>query len=575
MRRLRLTPVQLLALVGIAVAVATRLWGLAFGAHVPLARPDEEIFLLSGYSYFGTPAAAGTLGVTGWPMGFVRVVYLVERLERLLYRTPSGAGANLGCLYLYRPAAIYLGVRLVSAAADLLTCLVVGFTARRLARRDAAQLAFGFGVLAYAVNYLAGREAHNGMMNSALALGIALSTLACVRAVQDSPWWLAAGGILAGASFGIKYSAAPLLLVCLAAGVGALRLRDRPGRTWAIGLLTIGAAIGGLWLSSPEIFTNLEPFQKGLLSAVGRYSPSFNGMLDLSYHHDPGWKFHLFTNLPIAFGWVGYLLAIAGLALALRDRGWEAAPVVAMALGCAIMLAPVTQLFVRYAVPILPALAVGLALAVTRLSMLVHERVEGRLAAAVFSALAVLAFGPALVRLVQYDHLLSQPDTRELAGQWLLEHGGTGASIGYYQRVPLAEPSWEQACAGKIPAWAATTRLPETPDHGPPFWRDLIDKEPDSLAQMTLDAAFKGNDLSAADYIFWPAPSVMCGKQGRIEGAEPSGQCFQFVDTISPGTAACHDLFDMFDSFFVPYAAFDGVVRPGPRVEIFKNLCKR
>ena len=59
MRRLRLTPVQLLALVGIAVAVATRLWGLAFGAHVPLARPDEEIFLLSGYSYFGTPAAAG------------------------------------------------------------------------------------------------------------------------------------------------------------------------------------------------------------------------------------------------------------------------------------------------------------------------------------------------------------------------------------------------------------------------------------------------------------------------------------------------------------------------------------
>ena len=47
------------------------------------------------------------------------------------------------------------------------------------------------------------------------------------------------------------------------------------------------------------------------------------------------------------------------------------------------------------------------------------------------------------------------------------------------------------------------------------------------------------------------------------------------MSKCSPGTAACHDLFDMFDSFFVPYAAFDGVVRPGPRVEIFKNLCKR
>ena len=576
MRRLRLTPVQLLALVGIATALVTRLWGLAFGAHVPLARPDEEIFLLSGYGYFGTPDAAYTLGVTGWPMGFVRVVYLIEWLERLLYRTPTGAAANLGCLYLFRPAAIYLGVRLASVAADVLTCVVVGLTARRLARRDEAQLAFGFGVLAYAVNYLAGREAHNGMMNSALALGMALCTLACVRAVQDSPWWLAAAGVLAGASFGIKYSAAPLLFACLAAGVGALRLRDRPGRTWAIGLLTLGAAVFGLWLSSPEIFTNLEPFQRGLMSAVGRYQPSFLGMLDLSFHPDPRLEVsplhqpaHRLPAGPATCS------PSPGLRSPCASESWEGGPVVALALGCAAMLAPVTQLFVRYAVPILPALAVGLALALTRLSMFVHERVEGRLAGAVLGALAVLALGPPLVRLVQYDHLLSQPDTRELAQQWLVDHGGTGASIGYYQRVALAEPSWEQACVGKLPAWAETAHLAQTPEHGPPFWRDLIDKEPASLAQMTLDAAFKGNDTSAADYVLWSAPIVMCGKQGRLEGPEPSGQCFELAETISPGTPACRDLFDMFDSFFVPYAAFDGVVRPGPVVKIFKNLCKR
>ena len=51
MRRLRLTPVQFLALAGFGVALGVRLWGLGFGTHVPLARPDEEIFLMSGYSY--------------------------------------------------------------------------------------------------------------------------------------------------------------------------------------------------------------------------------------------------------------------------------------------------------------------------------------------------------------------------------------------------------------------------------------------------------------------------------------------------------------------------------------------
>jgi hypothetical protein len=92
---------------------------------------------------------------------------------------------------------------------------------------------------------------------------------------------------------------------------------------------------------------------------------------------------------------------------------------------------------------------------------------------------------------------------------------------------------------------------------------------------MCLDGAFKGQDLGGADYLFWPAPVLMCGKQGRLEAPEPSGQCVQLVDVISPGTPACDDLFDMFDSFFVPYAAFDGVIRPGPRVAIYKNLCKR
>ncbi len=239
------------------------------------------------------------------------------------------------------------------------------------------------------------------------------------------------------------------------------------------------------------------------------------------------------------------------------------------------MLVPLAQLFVRYALPIVPPLAVGLGIALARLSSIAHQRFSGTRAAAAFGAVAVLALGPPLVRLVQFDHLLAQPDTRELAQRWLLEHGGTGASFGYYQQIHFVEPSWKEACVGRVPSWVDPAAAAETPNHGPPFWNTLVPAGPPSLLQMALDGAFKGQNPTSADYVFWPSPVLMCGKQGRTEAPEPTGQCFELVETISPGTPACGDLFDMFDSFFVPYAAFDGVDRPGPKVAIYKNLCKR
>jgi len=104
MRRLRLTPVQLLSLAGLGVALGLRLWGLGFGTHVPLARPDEESFLFGGFNYFGSKDPAYTLN-TGWPLGFFRLSYLIEIIERLVYRAPGGGPASLGCIFALRPSA--------------------------------------------------------------------------------------------------------------------------------------------------------------------------------------------------------------------------------------------------------------------------------------------------------------------------------------------------------------------------------------------------------------------------------------------------------------------------------------
>jgi hypothetical protein len=55
----------------------------------------------------------------------------------------------------------------------------------------------------------------------------------------------------------------------------------------------------------------------------------------------------------------------------------------------------------------------------------------------------------------------------------------------------------------------------------------------------------------------------------------PAPLCWEEMARFSPGTPLCSSVYDLFDQFYVPYAGFVGVERPGPQVTVYRNRCTR
>jgi hypothetical protein len=346
--------------------------------------------------------------------------------------------------------------------------------------------------------------------------------------------------------------------------------------SWLDPVVAALAAIAGFALLSPEAFASRAEFLEGFIGQHNRYTAEgvWGYLLDPTWPAPPGWRFHFFSNLPTAFGVVGYVLALAGLGFVAFEASWAALPLLGYALAAGVMVAPLAALFVRYADPLVPSLAVGLGLTLARLWTKLRVRHSLPVARAGQAALLALALGPPAMRLWQFDRLMARPDTRELAQQWLVKHGGTGATLNNYTRVHLVEPSWEVACRGKLPDALLAGSWPETPDRDAQAWDKWVADDPNSLWLVATDVDYKGTDVYKADYLLFGTPVLMCGKLGRVAEQVPSNGCFERVDVISPGKPACSSEYDMFDNFFVPYAGFEGQHSPGPQVEIFRNHCK-
>ena len=151
------------------LALALRLWGIGFGQGQPVARPDEQIFALEALGMFTRPFARFQ---TGWPAGFFELFHALLRAEHFFW-----PGANLACLLGVEPLAVYLPVRAVSALLGALTVFPVYAMGTAL-RSGTAGLA---AAAAYAVNYLAVRDGHFAVSDTACCLAVALCLWACAH----------------------------------------------------------------------------------------------------------------------------------------------------------------------------------------------------------------------------------------------------------------------------------------------------------------------------------------------------------------------------------------------------------
>jgi hypothetical protein len=590
----RLPPKVILGAI-LAVGLGLRLWGIAFSASTPVGRPDEDIFAVGALHMFGRPYDRLD---TGWPNGIYILCHAILWLEHAWYRLRYGAGVdvdvNMGCLVAINSIAVYLPIRIVSAVLGTVTAWVVGGIAGELApeRKDAPLWAAAL----YAVNYLVGRDGHFAVSDALLCFEISLALLFCARATTRNAWWLVAAAFWAGTAFSTKYSAVGLVFPCVAAGVAAIR-RERAGAKIPVACAVLAGLVGVL-LWSPDIATQWSTFRGGFVGHLARYG---------AINTPAGAIFYPRTVFPAAFGWPGFLLCLGGLLWCLRHRAGVFL-VVYVFMFCACVLGPVHAIFVRYGSPVVPALAAAGGIAASLLRQRLSERAPSWLA---WTAVALVALALPASRLVAFDRLLVQRDTRDLAQDWLVAQGPSQVVLteGAYGQVHAVDPSVAAVCKQELPAnlWRPTPILlaPTRPQAAAPGELEWT-VNPRWLPVRLSNAPALGGQgeagwerigfLGAERFVIWEydqrlaltdlhapsAPDLLSRAEGpraigwvvgRSEHSKPLDPCWLPVARFSPGQQD-RAVWDTVDAFLVPFENFGVMDRPGPEIAIYKNGCK-
>jgi len=299
--------------------------------------------------------------------------------------------------------------------------------------------------------------------------------------------------------------------------------------------------------------------------------------VDLSWQPPAGWSFYLFRVLPVAFGWPGLILSVAGLAVAWRRNGWIGVMLVGSAVGAFGVIALAQTLFVRYAAPVVAPLSIGLGLLLTALFARLGEgRWRGLRPVAQVAALLVVFFSP-IATAVKFDRLLAAPDTRDLASRWVQAQapGALALTQGWFAQVHLLPESDVAACAPEVPPWLKPG-VPAMPG-GASTWPAAIARGDEGWATIAHEATEKyisrRSRPEEVELVIGGYALLPCGLQGRKEVRPLDPDCFELVQTFSPGVPSCDSYLDMFDAFWVPYSGFRGQYLPGPEIKIWKNRC--
>ena len=517
----------------LALAAVLRTWGIDFGLPYALdARPDERQLIHTTVRFF-----EGNFHPRGfhYPSLFYYMLFVCYVGFAALARL-TGAMASMydmPFVFVSGSEGLHVTARLLSASFGVATVYVVWRVGLRcLGRRTGF-----FAALFLAVAYLHGRDCHFGVTDAALTFFVALGHLPILWILRGGgPRAYVAAGLVMGLGASVKYNAAVLVVPLLAAHLLQSR-RTGWSANWR--RLALAAAIAGVAFvcTSPYSVIDARTFFADL-----RYELFVHANGGHAIDVGLGWRQHLALTLRYGLGLPLCLCAASGMVWLAVRQGRLAAVLLALPIAYYLVIGPRHTVFVRYALPLLPSLAVcaGYFCSCT----LERCRHVGPLARALCVATLLAALAPTTIRLIQFDDFLCREDTRCTAARWLQARLSPGDRVGWVgEKYTLATPPAE---------FEARKRVDKVVD--------FIDT-PEQLRAR------------------WPTFMATCGHGalGHFCRVPPGiGELlrthYRLETVIDPEGAETHrDAYDRQDAFFVPYAGFRGARRPGPKVAIYRR----
>lgn len=521
----------------VLVAAALRFWGVDLGLPNPNTRPDErEMLAFTG----GFRAGDFNPRWFVYPNFFFYISWAwIEvglALQRLRVETPG----YVALLHTDLAPLLFWG-RTLSATAGTLTVPLVYWIGRRL-RGPACGLA--------AAALLAGcwlhvRDSHFLKTEALLALAVLIAIdRVAVWAQRERRRDAVIAGIAIGLAMGVKY---PAVFLVVPAWCADRQRAGRRGRRWLpsgdlvvlalVGALTFFAVCPFLLLDMARSSDTIELLKLALYATRPEAgAPADAGGLAalVKWITTRTFAYHLTVSLRFGIGLVATLaLPIAiGRALVRPDVLPKMAAVFCILFYLVAGASPVH--LARYITPLTPLMALLLADLIVAVAARTGSP-RGRAMAAI--ALTALLVAEPLHASIAADRIAARTDTRVLATDWLRANLPKGTGVGILGTVllPQGEPElplklravrWQEATPQAVAASDATYLL--THDHWLPF--------------------------SHVD------PAVIAALAPQLE----------LVADWSPTTGPADPVFEREDAYYIPYARFTNVERPGPHVRLYR-----
>lgn len=387
----------------IAAAAVLRLWGIQFGLPHREARPDEStVIYMALQAVVNGPEPAHLT----YPTFFVYLLAVIYKVFGLF----MGGQQGLLMRYAANPDALFLTARILAAAFGVLLVIPVYKTAKLL---FGARAAFAAAALAAAVPLLA-RDSHFGTLDIPAVCFIAWSGWFLTRAyfsgrAADYAW----AGLCAGLATGTKYIG--VLMFCQLAAVRLALLTRAGANPRALladkrPLYFSLAFLAAFFVSTPYAF--LAPAK--MLGGFTFHTKLHGGTGSL-WHH-------LGFGVPHALTLPAAALAAAGLLLAAVKKPRQTLVFGGFALAYALVLIKVHSAFIRYVLPLLPALCIGAGYALSR------GTARGKTILP-FTLACALTLAAPLYYTMRQNLVLARPDTRATAAADFAAAVPQGASV--------------------------------------------------------------------------------------------------------------------------------------------------
>jgi 4-amino-4-deoxy-L-arabinose transferase-like glycosyltransferase len=533
----RLVSLAMVPLVLTGAALALRLWGIQHGLPHPMGRPDE-LQVLDYTAGFGSGDWEPRWFI--YPTFYFHVVYAWDQAALAIWRLWRER-PDYFTLVKTNLAPLLLAGRTFSATTGALVVPVMWAIGRRTGGRLFAAVAAAL----VAGNYLLVRDAHALKPDAPLALGL-LASLGLLARYAEAPTRrrAIAAGVAIGLTTAIKYNGVLLIipalmadaiapaprarrflprvetwLLCVVAGVAFLAACPFLVLDWQRTWDTFLIANWNLYVTRPEA---LPPPDATLGERLA------NLLTTRSF------GYHVAVSLRYGCGLAALLVMPIGLAMGFGRRAHPAVRLSAVfAIVCFLVAGASPVKLARYVAPAVPFVLLVVAAVVVRAVEVVPSHALRAVAAGL--ATAFLLAEP-IGSSVAFDRIASRTDTRVLTSEWF-----------------AARPSATVAVLG-----AALF-----PTLGPVLLPP-IRKVPLRIEPGALDAG------KITHVVLVTHDALAFFTHATLGDLGPLVPRLRLVQTFSPFAGEPAGLFEAEDAFYVPFADFRGVVRPGPIVHIYE-----